>query len=55
MPPIEYKLYEVKFINQEKGNVAINYVLAENMGHIESEYADIESCKPLTPLEDLTK
>jgi hypothetical protein len=52
---MEKKLYKVVFINQETGYPTKNYVLATGMAQIESEYADIELCEPLTPFEDLTE
>lgn len=49
------KLYKVRFINQETGAELDHYVLADNLQHLESEYADIIRVEPLTPLENLTE
>lgn len=47
------KLYKLKFINQMTGGVIERYVLARDMLHIESEYADIVSVLPLTSFDNL--
>lgn len=48
------KLYKVKSVNQEGGNDMTTYVLAEGLGQVEGEFADIISVEPLEPLDDLT-
>lgn len=47
------KLYEVEFIRQDNGELQTHYVLTDGIERIEEEYADWESIKPLTPLEEL--
>ena len=42
-----YKLYRVKFVRQDNGNVKTNYVLADDMNQIEEQYNDIICVEPI--------
>jgi len=47
------KLYLVRYVNQETGKDTVQYFLAKDLAHLESEVADIIQIQPLTNFENL--
>ena len=46
------KLYKIQYVRQDTGVIVVTYALANNMGRVEEEFADIISVQPKT-YEDL--